>query len=166
VELADLSRLRVVAHVSPDDLVRAGQATGASVRLPSGRWVDLKHPPAFGASVDPTTRTVPVGYGYAATELIPLGAWVRVKLLGPARIAVAVPEAAVLDNDGAAVVLVQTGGESFVMRKVGLGARDRGFVEVTLGVHAGERVVTVGGYQMLLATKLRGGVQLGHGHAH
>jgi membrane fusion protein, heavy metal efflux system len=166
VELADLARLRVVAHVSPDSLARARQATGASMRLPSGRWVSLKHPPSAGASVDPTTRTVPIAYGYAAAEALSLGSWVRVKLLGPARTAVAVPEAAVLDNDGQAVVLVQTGGESFVMRKVGLGIRDRGFVEVTLGVRDGERVVTVGGYQMLLASKLRGGAQLGHGHAH
>jgi len=166
VELADLARLRVVAHVPPHDLARALQATGASVRLPSGRWVALQHPPSAGASVDPTTRTVPIAYSFAAVKALPLGSWVRVKLLGSARTAVAVPDAAVLDNDGQAVVLVQTGGESFVVRKVGLGARDRGFVEVTLGVRAGERVVTVGGYQMLLASKLRGGVQLGHGHAH
>ena len=166
LEIADLTRLRIVAHVPPSDLVQALSAEGASVRLPSGLWADLKHPPTAGASVDPYTRTVPIAFGYEAREPLPLGSWLRARLLGPARSSVAVPEDAVLDNDGQAVVLVQTGGESFMMRKVGLGMQDHGWAEITLGVKPGERVVTVGGYQILLVTKLRGGVQLGHGHAH
>lgn len=166
VELADLSKLRAVARVGVVDLPRARRAVGASLRLPDGRWVSLRHPPVEGARVDPRTRTVDIAYGLTAGVALPLGAWVRVRLLGPERTVVAIPERAVLDNDGQAVVMVQTGGESFVMRKVGLGVRDRGWIEVTLGVGAGERVVTAGCYQMLLSTKLRGGVQLGHGHAH
>ncbi|MFH2009244.1 MAG: efflux RND transporter periplasmic adaptor subunit [bacterium] len=166
VELADLSRLRVVAHVASVDLAKATQAKGASLRLPEGRWVDLPHPPLVGGRVEPHSRTVPLAFAWSATEILPLGTWVRVRLLGPERTVVAVPKEAVLDNDGLSVVLVQTGGETFVMRKVGLGAEDRGWVEVTHGVGAGERVVTTGGYQIMLATKLRGGAKLGHGHAH
>lgn len=166
VELVDLSKLRAVAWVAVADLVRSRKAVGASLLLPDGRWVALRHPPVEGARVDPRTRTVPLSYGLTAGAALPLGAWVQVRLLGPKRTVVAIPESAVLDNEGQAVVMVQTGGESFVLRKVALGVRDRGWVEVTLGVHESERVVTRGGYQMLLSTKLRGGVQLGHGHAH
>ncbi|MFW5453425.1 efflux RND transporter periplasmic adaptor subunit [Thioalkalivibrio sulfidiphilus] len=75
-----------------------------------------------------------------------------------------VPESAVLDDDGMAVVIVQHGGESFERRLVRLGTRATGRVAVLDGLEAGERVIVEGAYAVLLAGRETG--EIGHGHAH
>lgn len=64
---------------------------------------------------------------------------------------VAVPEAAVVELDTRRFVFVQTGGESFEKRRVTLGVRDAGYIEVLEGVKPDERVVTLGGFDIHLA---------------
>ena len=61
--------------------------------------------------------------------------------------AVVVPEDAVVPAEGSTVVWVVAGGKAD-RRKVNLGVRTPGFVEITDGVKAGEQVVT-GGLEML-----------------
>ncbi|MFH1277590.1 MAG: HlyD family efflux transporter periplasmic adaptor subunit [Candidatus Eisenbacteria bacterium] len=75
----------------------------------------------------------------------------------------AVPRRALFEEEGASVIYVQTGGESFEMRVVELGSRDGEWVAVRRGVLGGERVVTRGGYQVKLAATT---AEIGHGHAH
>ncbi|QKT04149.1 efflux RND transporter periplasmic adaptor subunit [Ectothiorhodospiraceae bacterium 2226] len=77
---------------------------------------------------------------------------------------VSVPAAAVLDDDGVDVVIVQRGGEDFERRPVRLGGRAAGRVAVLAGLAEGERVVTAGAYAVLLAG--RDPSALDHGHAH
>jgi hypothetical protein len=64
--------------------------------------------------------------------------------VGPRPNVIAVPEAAVRDVAGAAIVIVQTGGESFKERTLKTGARADGWVEIVSGLEEGERVVTLG----------------------
>jgi multidrug efflux pump subunit AcrA (membrane-fusion protein) len=74
----------------------------------------------------------------------------------------AVPLAAVTEINTFPFIFVQTGGESFHKRRVSLGVRDGGFVEVLEGVSAGERVVTRGGFDIHLAAVM--GSVVSHRH--
>ena len=66
----------------------------------------------------------------------------------------AVPKSAILNRGGESVVFVQTGSESFAVRTVITEENARpGFESVTRGLLEGERVVVVGGYQLLMKAK-------------
>jgi hypothetical protein len=77
---------------------------------------------------------------------------------------VAIPESAVLDENGTPVAYVQTGGESFERRVLTEGASDGAFVLARGGVSAGEWVVVTGAYQVRLAGL--SGNEFAGGHAH
>ncbi len=70
----------------------------------------------------------------------------------------------IIDDGVRTVVYVQTGGETFQRRPVETGIRDGDRIEILSGLAAGERVVTVGAYDVKLAAA--GGDEIGHGHAH
>ncbi|UCE61989.1 MAG: hypothetical protein JSU63_09715, partial [Phycisphaerales bacterium] len=57
---------------------------------------------------------------------------------------VAVPEKAIVKDNGRPTAYVLVDGENFQRRELEVGARDNGFVEVKGGVTEGERVVTKG----------------------
>lgn len=112
------------------------------------------------------TRTVPVvfeveeagglfTFGQLARATVPIGGTVR---------GIAVPNEAILDDNGTPVAYVQTGGETFVRRILTLGVRDGTRTQVLEGLSLGEMVVTLGAYQVRLAS-LSGGDFAG-GHAH
>lgn len=75
-----------------------------------------------------------------------------------------VPETAVLDDDGVAVVLVQHGGEEFERRPVRTGLRSAGRIAVLEGLDAGERVVSRGAYAVLLAGREPATAEHSHSH--
>ena len=121
---------------------------------------------SVGSVLNPQTRTVPVvfevaeagglfAFGQLAQATVPIG--------GVAR-GIAVPNEAVLDDNGTPVAYVQTGGETFARRILTLGERDSMRTQVLAGLSLGEMVVTVGAYQVRLAS-LSGGDFAG-GHAH
>jgi RND family efflux transporter MFP subunit len=121
---------------------------------------------SIGSVLDPRTRTVPVVYeagqaggrltfGQMATAYVPVGEVER---------GVAIPESAVLDENGTPVAYVQTGGESFERRVLTEGASDGAFVLARGGVSAGEWVVVTGAYQVRLAGL--SGNEFAGGHAH
>ena len=64
---------------------------------------------------------------------------------------VAVPESAIVDENGKPVAFVQVAGETFEKRYLELGNRDNGFVEVLSGLSKGERVTTSGAYAIVAA---------------
>ena len=78
--------------------------------------------------------------------------------------ALAIPESALVDEDGRPTVYVQVDGESFRKRDVELGIRDGDFVEVKQGLNEGERIVVKGGYADRLASV--SAVIPAHGHTH
>ncbi len=75
-----------------------------------------------------------------------------------------VPKEAVLMEAGRPYVFVQAGGEQFLRRPVEIGLRDGNVVGLTSGVRAGERVVTRGAYDVLLASAASGLAAEGHVH--
>jgi len=78
--------------------------------------------------------------------------------------AVAIPDAAIVEEGGQPVAFVQVSGEAFEKRELTLGIRDGNFVQVLRGVSEGERVVTKGAMAIRLAAASN--VIPAHGHAH
>ena len=78
--------------------------------------------------------------------------------------ALVVPAGALVNDAGADVVYVQTGGERFERRLVRVGLRDGEHVAIEEGLAPGERVVTRGAYLVHLAAGAP--AETGHGHAH
>ncbi|MGR9036398.1 MAG: efflux RND transporter periplasmic adaptor subunit [Gammaproteobacteria bacterium] len=165
-------RLWLEAQVPETDSVQLAQVSGAGFTVDrfeptfeikpgeNGRLVSLS------TVVDPVRRTLPVIFEFDAKDFyLPLGAFARVRLFTEQRADVlAVPESAVVDDNGIAVVFVQTGGESFERRLIKPGVRDSGYVEVNEGLQAGDRVVTQGAYLVYLAATAPGAPV--HGHVH
>jgi len=167
--VADLTQLWLEARVPESDVGRLGSPRGASflvegideaIELPAEALV------ARGHVIDPVTQTLPLVFAVDnASGRLPIGAFARVFVVnGDERRAIAVPEAAVVDDSGTPAVFIQVGGEAFERRIVRLGARDRGYVEVLSGVGAGEHVVTRGAWSVKLAAS--SGAVPAHGHSH
>lgn len=78
--------------------------------------------------------------------------------------ALAIPESAIVDEDGKPVVFVQMEGEAFERREVTTGVRSQGYVQVLSGLEPGERVVTRGAYAVRLQSVST--TIPAHGHAH
>jgi multidrug efflux pump subunit AcrA (membrane-fusion protein) len=94
------------------------------------------------------------------------GMLVRGRILsgGPER-GLVVPSRAVVDEDGLLVAYVQIGGETFERRAVTVGATDGAWTVVRSGVRPGERVVTLGQYQIKLSALNTSEIS-DHGHPH
>jgi cobalt-zinc-cadmium efflux system membrane fusion protein len=103
-----------------------------------------------GQEADPSTGTVLVtlavedeGTGLRAG--MGATAWIGT---GGTRDALLVPDAAVVDSNGASLAFVKTGPETFEMREIKLGGRAASSWEVLGGLRAGERVVVDGTYTL------------------
>ena len=169
----NLERLWLQADVSEYDLERVVKAPGASFTLASypkrrleilgeggGKLIDV------GSVVDAENRTLPVRYEVPNAErLLKVGMFADVDIeTTRTEDAVAIPESALVDEDGRPVVYVLLDGEHFEKRDIELGIRDSGFVEVKEGLKVGERVVTKGAYAIRLASV--SSVIPAHGHTH
>lgn len=122
---------------------------------------------SVGNTVDDISRTVPVYFEFDNPEnALKIGLFAQVSVkIGKPILGTAIPQSAVFDEDGTPVAFVHTEGESFSKRILRTGISDNGYILATSGIAAGERVVTVGGYQIKLAS-LSTSVPTGHGHAH
>lgn len=121
---------------------------------------------AVGTVVDRATRTVPVIFELVNPDgALKPGMFAKVTLFtGQTVRALAVPESAVVDDNGKPTVFVMEGGESFFKRAVRTGIRSNGFVQILDGIKEGDRVVSRGAYEMKLASA--SGVIPESGHQH
>ena len=169
----DADTVFIEAKVPETATRRLSTARHASLELPGerGRFLPVTGEGGgrlvfTGLQVDPATRTVPLVY-----ELKNAGGQFRIGEAVTLHIeteraedAVAVPDAAIVEEGGRFIVFVQLGGETFDKRDVTLGFRDGNFVQVLAGLKAGERIVTKGAYAIRLASV--SSVIPAHGHAH
>ena len=120
----------------------------------------------IGKVIDPQTRTVWIVYELPNPDgLFRVGMFADVHLeTQVASEAVAVPEEAIVMDNGRPTAFVLLNGENFQRRELELGVRDNGFVEVKAGVEAGERVVTKGAYLVKLASLSPESFSAGHAH--
>jgi len=120
---------------------------------------------SVGSVMNPQTRTVPVVFEVGSATPFTFGQLAQASVpTGGVTHGIAIPNDAILDDNGTAVAYVQTGGETFARRVLTLGARDGSRTQILAGLDLGERVVTVGAYQVRLASLSGGDFAGGHGH--
>lgn len=167
VRVVAVDRVHVVASVPEAEAHRITQLGGAEMELTgAARPLPVRRLVSVSRWIDPQSRTLSVIYEVDNSDRrLAIGQALPVRLfLAQDSTAVAVPEAAVMDDGGRPVVFVQVAGESFARRPVRLGARAAGYVQVLEGVRAGERIVSRGAYLIRLAAL---SPQIpAHGHVH
>ncbi len=171
VHVVDASEVGLQAHVFESDLPRVaavrdawftieGVSTPFDVTALGGRFL------AIGSVVDPRSRTVAMIFILPNTANgLRIGQAARVHLaLGPPVRGLAIPASAVIEEAGLPVAYVQIEGEAFERRPLILGVRDHDQVQVLAGLAVGERIVTIGGWDIKLSAS--SGAIPAHGHAH
>jgi RND family efflux transporter MFP subunit len=162
----------VQAQVSETDLAEIEQNPGAmmtpaahpdkaiDILSSGGRLVNI------GTVVDPQSRSVPIRYELPNPDgTLRVGMFADVHLkTRHATEAIAIPESAVVLDNGRPIAFVLINGENFQRRDLEIGIRDKGFVEVLSGIQDGERVATRGAYAVKLSSLSGASFGAGHGH--
>ncbi len=171
--IVNTERVWIEAHIPEADLGGLPAKPGATIvlaalpdkqiRVPGEAGASLVH---LGTVVEPETRSIPIIYELPNPEgLLRAGMFVDVHLETHSVVdAVAVPEEAVVLDNGRPVAFVLSDGEHFQRRDLEIGIRDNGLVQVVKGIQAGERVATKGAYAVKLSSLAP--AAFGHGHGH
>ncbi|MDD8012727.1 MAG: efflux RND transporter periplasmic adaptor subunit [Acidobacteriota bacterium] len=165
--LADPSVLWASLHIREEDMASLQAGAGAELRTHAYPGEVFRGQLLLvGDVLDEKTRTLTgrVEVANPAGKL-KTGMFVEAALEGGAnRTVLAVPDAAVQDDDGRSIVFVLTGERRFFRREIATGERLGGQVEVLTGLRAGEEVATSGSF--LLKSEMRkGSMEDGHGHS-
>ncbi|MBI1937676.1 MAG: efflux RND transporter periplasmic adaptor subunit [Ignavibacteriales bacterium] len=122
---------------------------------------------SVSSSLNLANRTVPVYFEFSNPQnKIKVGMYAEVFIKnGVKQECIAVPESAIIDEDGMHTVYVEVEGEAFEKRILKTGISDGGYIQVLEGLKEGERVVTKGAYQVRLAA-LSPESAIGQGHVH
>ncbi len=164
--LADPSTVWACLHIQERDLARVRAGAEAVLRVQAYPGEEFRGRIAFvGDALDAASRTVE-----GRVELANPGGRLKPGMFVEATIAaagdrrtLAVPDAAVQDDDGRTIVFVRAGEATFVRRAVRTGERAGGFVEVLEGLAEGEAVAVAGGF--LLKSELhKESMRDDHGH--
>jgi len=169
--IADASKVWLKANVPAAQHSRIANASEAAFRVQGddrlyefseldGRLISSAN------SVDPQTRTLPLIYELDNTQNgLPLGMFSTVHINTHTKENVlAVPQSALIEEEGNYNVYVHVSGESFRKQRVTTGIEHRGWVEITSGLQGGEHVVTENAYQVKLASLSSEAPS--HGHTH
>ncbi len=167
----DSGTVRVHAHAPSSSAGSLTKVVGADIEPPgsAGEWIPIFDANrgrlvAIGPEVDTVARDLPVILETPASDpRVRVGLEVTVHLaLDEAVNAPAVPDSALIEENGLRTVYVQVSGETFQKRVVKTGIRDAGWTQILAGVAAGERVVTTGAYAVRLASVAGGAVPSHH----
>ncbi len=169
--VADMSKVWLQVRVpaserrslgTPESAVFSVQGEDQSYVLEetNGRLVSM------GNNVDPQTRTLSLIYEVDNPDLaLQNGLFTTVEIDAQTKENVlAIPETALIEEEGNFAVYVHVSGEAFEKRSITIGIRNRGWVEVTSGLSEGEHVVTKNAYQVKLASL--SSEAPAHGHSH
>ncbi|HET55850.1 MAG TPA: efflux RND transporter periplasmic adaptor subunit [Ignavibacteria bacterium] len=166
------ARLILQANVPSAYSGKASESEDASFRIEGfDREYSIKElngrKTAMAAALNQTNRTVSVYYEFNNPQnKIKIGMFAEVFMkVGDEIEALAIPESAIVNEDGLHTAYVQLEGEAFEKRILKTGIIDQGLVQVLEGLNEGERVVTRGAYQVRLAA-LSPESAIGHGHVH
>ncbi len=166
--LVDARHVWLRLYVSANNAESVSQTTGATFTVEGGTHVHRSdRVVSVGRTIDPERRSLPVIFEVANTdERLRVGMLAEGRLLvGDPVTGVAIPNSGIRDEDGILVAYVQIGGESFERRALTIGPTDGEWTIVLSGVRRGERVVTLGAYQIRLAS-LNTSEFSDHGHPH
>ena len=159
-EIADLSRVWVLADVYEKDLGAVRIGTPARIALSSQPATEWRGSVTFVSPiVKPETRTVEVrlevdnGNGLLKPDLL-----TDVHFEAAAASGLSVPESAVIQTGERTLVFVDKGGGSYEPREVAIGARSGGSYQVLKGLSAGERVVVGANFLLDSESSLRAAI--------
>ena len=169
--IIDMGSVWIRAYVPVTEIGRIQTPREASFRLP-GFEQDFKisalngHLVSLGSIVENQTRSIPIIYEVQnPNQQFRIGMFPEMLIAaGQERAVIAVPETALIEDEGRYSVFVQISGEAFARRVVQTGVRDQGMVEIISGLTAGEHVVTVGAFQVRLASLSTELPEHGHEH--
>lgn len=170
VRMSDASQVLIEAYVNQSDFRKVEGIFDARFRLPSvGDVLTLEElsgkVKAATVFVPGQSTRIPVTFLVSNNGQLMPGMFVEAFLLtGRKEEAMVIPLSALIEETGRYSVFVQTGGESFVKRAVEPAGNDGLNTEIVAGLRPGERIVTLGAYQIKLAS-LSGELPL-HGHTH
>jgi RND family efflux transporter MFP subunit len=121
---------------------------------------------SVGRVLNPDSRTVPVVFEIAEPgAALTFGQLARAAVpVGGTASGIVIRNDAIVDDNGTSVAFVQVSGETFERRVLTLGATDGTHTQVLAGIRPAERVVTVGAYQVRLASMSGGDFAGGHTH--
>jgi len=147
----------------PGAAVTVASLPDKQIRVPDEPGSSLVH---LGSVVDPNTRSIPIVYELPnADGLLRVGMFADVHLETRTVVdAIAVPEEAVVLDNGRPIAFVLIDGENFQRRDLEIGIRDNGLVQVVSGISDGERFATKGAYAVKLSSLTP--AAFGHGHGH
>lgn len=149
--IADLSRVWVEADLFESDIARVEGARRAEIRLqsyPGESFAGTLY--RFGSTVDPSARTIKALFIVENPgERLKLNMSASVSVgVGGSGSALAVPADAVVRSGARTVVFLHTDPERFEIRDVTVGSGSAGgYLEITRGLQAGDRVLTSGVHQ-------------------
>ncbi len=166
--LVDTRRVWVRLFVPASDVANATTITGATFAVEGGATVfRANRVVSIGQVLDMERRALPVVLEVENTDRalrVGMMATGRVLIGRPTR-GLIVPTAAIRNEDGMLVTYVQIGGETFERRALTIGPSDGEWTLVMSGVRRGERVVTIGAYQVRLSSLSTTEIS-DHGHPH
>ncbi|MBU2811510.1 efflux RND transporter periplasmic adaptor subunit [Acidithiobacillus thiooxidans] len=154
LSLSTANALRVLLGVEPADLSRL--QVGDSVQLIpvyGGRAVSGKIRQIY-SQIDPQTRLAQVVVPLPASPDLMPGAMLQAEIILHRQKVVAVPESAVLQQDGKSYCFIDVAGKA-QKRWVKTGWQQDGWIVVNQGLSAGDSVVSLGNYELKNGMALR-----------
>lgn len=170
VTVSNNNQILVEAYVNQSDYQLVNSIFDAHFKLPSGDHIVLLSDingelRAANTFVNNASTRIPVTFTATNNGMLIPGMFLEAYLLaGKKENALSVPLSSIVEEQGQYFAFVQTGGESFVKRQIALSNNDGVHVEIASGLQQGERIVTLGAYQIKLAA-MAGDLPL-HGHTH
>ncbi len=153
-----------------EQATKLSEISGVSINIPGSKKsieIDEKSLTVIsrGEMIDPQKRTLTLwleAKNYDRKLLI--GQTFSAQLYkSPEQNLLTVPRSALFDDNSGKIIFVHTSGESFEKREVETGSIFHDYISVLSGLELGERVVSLGGYQVKLASTSE---EVGHPHTH
>jgi HlyD family secretion protein len=151
ITIMDVSQVVARAHVSQEDASHLKVGDTANLWPPDGRAPIAGKVTVISPALDPTSTTVEIWVQAANSgDRLKPGSSLRVDMIAQTvPNALIIPEAAVLTSPtGNTSVMVVDSENNPRKKSVTLGIRDSGNVEVKEGLQSGERVVTIGAFEL------------------
>jgi RND family efflux transporter MFP subunit len=157
------------AFVSPNDVSNTSDIKDVIYKTKKGNWSSLTKNGGSVLSISNQVNTnnpqLSVFANVKEAITMPEGSFTEVQvLIGEPKESVVIPENCLLEDYGNYSIIVQLSGETFERRPVSIGKRNGELVEITKGLSVNEWIVSVGAFQVKMASM--SGQAPAHGHAH
>jgi HlyD family secretion protein len=150
VTIMDVSRVIARAHIPPTEAAELTVGNDANLIGPAGVPIPAKVT-LINAALDPASSTVEVWVEAAnADGKLRPGSSIRVEMIAKTvPDALVIPQTAMLTSASAGTFAIVIDNENKPhLRKIAVGIRDKGMLQVTDGLQSGQRVATTGAFEL------------------